>query len=158
MVSNEVLERRKMRQDINDDFSEMIIKKFNLKDTSKCLEIGAGLGSIAYFLADHCKNGIIDVIDLKKENVDEILKNKRENMNVKQIAIQDEYFKNKKYDFIHARFVFEHIDNPKSVVNNIIKNNKEYMKRKDKNLKLLYEYAKVFNVNKILEKYMEVLM
>ena len=34
---------------------------------------------------------------------------------------------------------------------------KEYMKRKDKNLKLLYEYAKVFKIDKILEKYMEVL-
>lgn len=103
----------KMRQEINDDFSEMIIKKFDLKDTSKCLEIGVGLGSIAYFLADHCKNGIIDVIELKKENVDEILKNKRENMNVKQIAIQDEYFKNKKYDFIHARFVLNILINLK---------------------------------------------
>lgn len=35
---------------------------------------------------------------------------------------------------------------------------KEYIKRKNKNLKLLYEYAKVFNIDKILEKYMEVLM
>ncbi|MBQ9267414.1 MAG: abortive phage infection protein [Clostridia bacterium] len=34
---------------------------------------------------------------------------------------------------------------------------KEYMKRKDKNLKLLYEYATAFRVNKVLERYMEVL-
>ena len=35
---------------------------------------------------------------------------------------------------------------------------KEYIKRKDKNLKLLYEYAKVFKIDGILEKCMEVLM
>ena len=35
---------------------------------------------------------------------------------------------------------------------------KEYLKRKDKNLKRLYEYAKIFKIDKILEKYMEVLL
>lgn len=34
---------------------------------------------------------------------------------------------------------------------------KEYMKRKDKNLNLLYEYAKVFKISKILKMYLEVL-
>jgi len=32
------------------------------------------------------------------------------------------------------------------------------MKRKDKNIKKLYEYAKLFKIEKILEKYMEVLI
>jgi len=35
---------------------------------------------------------------------------------------------------------------------------KEYLKRKDKNLKRLYEYARKFKIDKILEKYMEVLL
>ncbi|MBR1654111.1 MAG: type IV toxin-antitoxin system AbiEi family antitoxin domain-containing protein [Clostridia bacterium] len=34
---------------------------------------------------------------------------------------------------------------------------KEYMKRNDKNLNLLYEYAKQFNILKILKMYLEVL-
>lgn len=34
---------------------------------------------------------------------------------------------------------------------------KEYMKRKDKNLNLLYEYAKIFKISKILKMYLEVL-
>lgn len=34
---------------------------------------------------------------------------------------------------------------------------KEYSKRKDKNLNLLYKYAKEFRIEKILKKYMEVL-
>ncbi len=34
---------------------------------------------------------------------------------------------------------------------------KEYMKRSDKNLNLLYEYAKKFNILKILKMYLEVL-
>lgn len=34
---------------------------------------------------------------------------------------------------------------------------KEYMKRSDKNLNLLYEYAKIFKIQKILKTYMEVL-
>ncbi len=34
---------------------------------------------------------------------------------------------------------------------------KEYMKKTDKNLNLLYEYAKVFKISKILKMYMEVL-
>ena len=34
---------------------------------------------------------------------------------------------------------------------------KEYMKRSDKNLNLLYEYAKIFKITKILKMYLEVL-
>lgn len=34
---------------------------------------------------------------------------------------------------------------------------KEYMKRQDKNLNLLFEYAKIFKISKILKMYMEVL-
>lgn len=34
---------------------------------------------------------------------------------------------------------------------------KGYIKRKDKNLVLLYEYAKIFNIDKVLSQYMEVL-
>ena len=34
---------------------------------------------------------------------------------------------------------------------------KEYMKRKDKNLNLLYEYAKKFSISKLLKMYLEVL-
>ena len=34
---------------------------------------------------------------------------------------------------------------------------KEYMKKKDKNLNLLYEYAKIFKISKILKMYLEVL-
>ena len=34
---------------------------------------------------------------------------------------------------------------------------KEYMKRKDKDLNLLYEYAKIFKISKILKMYLEVL-
>ena len=34
---------------------------------------------------------------------------------------------------------------------------KEYMKRKDKNLNILYEYARMFNILKILKMYLEVL-
>lgn len=123
MELKDILKRRELRQNINDDFTKIFIEKFKLKENANCLEIGAGLGSIAYFLADLCKNGNVDVIDIKEENVKEILKHKRNNMNVKQIAIQDSFFNNRKYDFIHARFVFEHIDKPKDVVSNIIKNN-----------------------------------
>lgn len=34
---------------------------------------------------------------------------------------------------------------------------KEYMKRPDKNLNLLYEYAKIFKISKLLKMYLEVL-
>lgn len=34
---------------------------------------------------------------------------------------------------------------------------KEYMKRSDKNLNLLYEYAKIFKISKLLKMYLEVL-
>ena len=34
---------------------------------------------------------------------------------------------------------------------------KEYMKRKDKNLNLLYEYAKIFKISKIVKMHLEIL-
>ena len=35
---------------------------------------------------------------------------------------------------------------------------KEYIKRNDKNLNLLYEYAKIFKISKILKMYLEILL
>ena len=124
MISNGVMERRKIRQDINDGYTTMFIREMNLKQGIDCLEIGAGLGSIAEFVSDIIgENGHIDVIDIKEENIREIEKRKKSNMSIYKLDIHDSFFDDKKYDFIHARFVFEHIPDAIDTLNNIIKNN-----------------------------------
>ncbi len=53
-------------------------------------------------------------------------------------------------DLVRSRTYFENSDFNKAL--------KSYAKRSDKNLEKLFEYAKKFNIEKILKKYMEVLL
>lgn len=53
-------------------------------------------------------------------------------------------------DLVRSRTYFENSDFNKAL--------KSYAKRSDKNLEKLFEYAKKFNIEKILRKYMEVLL
>lgn len=124
MIDELIMERRKIRQDINDRYTKMFIREMNIKKEANCLEIGAGLGSIAEFISETLgEKGHIDAIDIKEENVKELRKIKRRNMSIYKLDIHDPFFDNKKYDFIHARFVFEHIPDARITLNNIIKNN-----------------------------------
>lgn len=113
-----VFKRRRLREVINDEDTINILTKQSIKKNINCLEIGMGLGSIAEYMEKYAdKNGIVDAIDMKIENV-EYVKSKvsGKNINTYCMDIKDIVKLNRKYDLIHARFVFEHIKERKDVL------------------------------------------
>lgn len=93
------------------------------------------------------KNEFLKVHYIKKENHKlGLIKMKLEDGSVIQIYNLERTI----CDIIRDRNKFE-----QNVLNNALK---EYVKRKDKDLKLLYEYAEVFNIEKILKRYIEILI
>lgn len=66
-----VFKRRRLREVINDEDTINILTKQSIKKNINCLEIGMGLGSIAEYMEKYVdKNGIVDAIDMKIENVE----------------------------------------------------------------------------------------
>lgn len=106
-----VIQRRKLREKINDKNTIDIFSKINIKKNINCLEIGMGLGSIANYMTRYTGDkGIVIAIDLKSENIDYVMKHiNNDKLKVYCLDVQNISSLNKKYDLVHARFVFEHI-------------------------------------------------
>lgn len=120
-----LFKRRRMREIINDDATKQIISSLQLPSNSKCLELGAGTGSIAAYLSVLFPKGQVHAVDLNQQNVDEI--NSRyihqTNLETYLADVHSLILKKEKYDLIHARFLFEHIVDWQDVVIQLCKNN-----------------------------------
>lgn len=91
-------------------------------------------------------NELVNSYYLKKENY---------NLGIKEIVLNDDT-KIKIYDL--EKTICDIIRDKNKIDNQILNTAlKEYMKLKDKNLILLYKYAKNYRIEKIVRNYMEVL-
>jgi SAM-dependent methyltransferase len=80
-----------------------------------CLEIGAGAGSVAYWLAEHCPDGRVVAADLDPRFVDT---SRAANLEVAKCDITQERFPEATFDFIHARLVLTHLPQREEVLRN----------------------------------------
>lgn len=120
-----LMKRRLLRELVNDRRTKQILSTLRLKNDADCLELGAGTGSIAAYLASVCQEGQIDAIDLNPENIEYIREQYAHIINLKTYVsdVHDPCYREKKYDFIHARFLFEHISDWKTIVQRLCKEN-----------------------------------
>lgn len=117
-IENNDIYRRSLREKINDEDTINILNKLDIKNNINCLEIGMGLGSIANYMTKYVgHDGIVDAIDLKIENVEYVKRHVIDNRQaIHCLDIKDITKLNKKYDLVHARFVFEHIKERESTL------------------------------------------
>lgn len=98
----------------------LLLEKFKDADTVKilgslpmsaswrCLEIGAGTGSVAYWLGAECPDGHVVAADIDTRNLDP---HRSANVDVRELDIVSHEFAPSSFDLIHARAVLCHLAN-----------------------------------------------
>lgn len=82
------------------------IASFGIAPDWHCLEAGAGAGSIAYWLADHCPAGQVVATDLDVSLLDG---DRHANLWVRRHDVARDDFPPNSFDLIHARAVLTHV-------------------------------------------------
>jgi SAM-dependent methyltransferase len=86
-----------------------IIESLPIEATWHCLELGAGAGSMSYWLAGRAVDGSVLAADVDPRYLDGT---RAPNLTVRQLDIAQEEFAPGSFDLILARAVFEHLPRP----------------------------------------------
>ncbi|WP_346200177.1 methyltransferase [Caldifermentibacillus hisashii] len=87
-----------------------------------CLEIGAGFGSIALWLANEVgENGLVIATEVKSDCLSVLNTYTNPNLIVKKHDIATDEIDSTKFDIIHSRFVLEHLPTREQVIKKLIK-------------------------------------
>lgn len=89
-----------------DAFTTGVLTGLGLAPDWTCLELGAGAGSIAYWLAEQCPQGRVEAVDVDVRLLDA---ERCANLNVVEADITAEDFAPGRFDLVHARFVLCHL-------------------------------------------------
>jgi SAM-dependent methyltransferase len=89
-----------------DPLSVDVIKNLPIGQDARCLELGAGAGSMAYWLAGWAGRGSVLAVDIDPGYLDAT---RAANLTVRQMDITREEFAPESFDLIHARALFEHL-------------------------------------------------
>lgn len=94
-----------------------IIEGLALQPDWRCLEMGAGAGSMAYWLAEQCVAGSVVAADVDPRYLRE---NQAPNLDVAQVDLVEHEFPAGSFDLIHGRAVLSHIPQRDEVLRNAL--------------------------------------
>lgn len=83
-----------------------LIEQLGVRADWNCLELGAGAGSVAYWLAERCPQGRTVAVDVDTRYLDA---GRAPNLEVVEADITDAAFAPGRFDLVHARFLFCHL-------------------------------------------------
>ncbi|MFF6782505.1 methyltransferase domain-containing protein [Streptomyces sp. NPDC012510] len=92
-----------------DPVTTAVVEGLPLERTWRCLEIGAGGGSMARRLAQRADRGTVLALDLDPSHIDTA---GHANLEARQADVQKEDFAPGSFDLVLARAVFEHLEEP----------------------------------------------
>lgn len=96
-----------------DPATTALIERLGLEAHWRCLEVGAGAGSIAYWLAGRCPRGRVVATDRNVRHLDTA---ECPNLEIVQADIADVDFPSESFDLVHARAVLTHVPNRALVI------------------------------------------
>ena len=109
--------RRLRRQEHSDPRTQAFVQLLDLPDTAVCLEIGAGLGSIARWLAtDVAASGQVLATEVRPELVSRIGARGLTNLEAIKHDIRADALPGQRYDLIFTRYVLEHLPDRKMIL------------------------------------------
>ncbi len=111
-TSREEADRLSLVEEEQDGYTRERIEAFGIAPNWRCLDVGAGRGSIACWLADRCPQGQVVATDLELSLLDG---GGRRNLKVAQHNVATDDFPPSSFDLIHARAVLTHLRNPEQV-------------------------------------------
>lgn len=89
-----------------DAFTTGILEGLPIKTSWNCLELGAGAGSIAYWLAERCPDGRVVAVDLDTRHLEV---GRAANLEIEEADITRADYTPGNFDLIHARYLFCHL-------------------------------------------------
>ncbi|MGX1762039.1 class I SAM-dependent methyltransferase [Streptomyces lydicus] len=109
LLSNDADRERARLESIQrgvDAFTTGVLDRLPIESSWNCLELGAGTGSIAYWLADRCPDGRVVAADLDTRHLDA---DRAANLEIQEADITREDYAPGSFDLIHARYLFCHL-------------------------------------------------
>ena len=99
--------RLKAAEDLLDEGTVRILERAGVAAGMRCLEVGAGGGSIARWLAERvAPNGLVVATDIATRDLD---RGERTNLEVRQHDVTRDDLEQSSFDLVHARLVLEHL-------------------------------------------------
>lgn len=89
-----------------DVFSTGILAALGVRPSWDCLELGAGAGSIAYWLAERCPDGRVVAADIDTRYLDA---DAAANLEIAEQDVTDPGYAPGPFDLVHARYLFSHL-------------------------------------------------
>lgn len=99
-------DRLLLLEQVKDPDTIRILESLPIDELSRCLEIGAGMGSIAYWLAARCSQGQVVAVDIDTRNLDP---QRLVNLDIQEVDIVTHEFAPCSFDLIHVRAVLCHL-------------------------------------------------
>ncbi|MGH3404422.1 MAG: class I SAM-dependent methyltransferase [Streptosporangiaceae bacterium] len=107
---SDVMFRRRRREEHSDPRSIAFISRLGIPPDATCLEVGAGLGSLARWMATSlAPTGLVWATEVQPELVQSIGEAAPPNLKAIRHDIVTDPPPGQSYDLIHARFVLEHL-------------------------------------------------
>lgn len=96
-----------------DTFTTDIVDGLPVQASWNCLELGAGAGSIAYWLAARCPDGRVVAVDLDTRHLDA---DRAANLEIQEADITRHDYAPGTFDLIHARYLFCHLPDRDEII------------------------------------------
>lgn len=107
------LERLRSLERACDPVTTDIIGGLGVRSGWDCLEMGAGAGSVAYWLADRCPDGRVVAADIDPRFLDP---RRASNVEVVRMDVTEDGFPEASFDFIHTRLLLTHLPRREEVL------------------------------------------
>lgn len=89
-----------------DSHTVAILDGLPITSSWNCLELGAGAGSIAYWLANRCPDGRVVAVDIDTRYLDAT---RASNLEIQQVDVTAQGYAPAGFDLVHARYLFCHL-------------------------------------------------
>ncbi|PRX51442.1 methyltransferase family protein [Prauserella shujinwangii] len=99
-------DRLRMQEEVLDPHTVRLLDRLPVRSSWRCLEIGAGAGSVAYRLAERCRSGSVLAVDVDTRFLDE---DRAPNLSVAEADITTAEYPAASFDLVHARMVLCHL-------------------------------------------------
>ncbi|WP_078948416.1 class I SAM-dependent methyltransferase [Streptomyces noursei] len=106
--------RLRALEDLWDPLTERYLRQAGVPATARCLEVGAGAGSVARILARVCPNGDVTATDIDTRFFERLAAEER--ITVLRHDVTQDGFPADSFDVIHARMVLCHLADPAHVL------------------------------------------
>jgi len=112
------LRRLQLREQVMDPITRIIVADRGLSSSWRCLELGAGTGSVARWLAERCRQGRVVATDLDVRHLEPL---RELNVDVLRHDVVGDDFPGQSFDLIHARSLLANVPERDTVLQKIVR-------------------------------------